>query len=143
MLSSTTIVDIRAEVVMDRPLHAAGRLGQASPRADARAQEIGLENPAATRTAETPNPRDAISVVVVSQFLALADVARRHDPDRVADDVGIAVRTAGMIDVARDVAADRGIAHPPAVDRECPDAVPRQVPLLAPPALRLRDQLAF
>src|SRR5436190_8415406 len=48
-----------------------------------------------------------------------------------------------MIDVARDVAAVGGVARPPIVDFEDPDALPRQIALLAPPRLRLRDQLSL
>jgi hypothetical protein len=48
-----------------------------------------------------------------------------------------------VVDVAGDVAAERRVARPPLVDVEDPDALPRQVALLAPPRLGLRHQLAL
>src|SRR5574339_319792 len=50
---------------------------------------------------------------------------------------------AGVIDVARDVTAERGVAGPAIVDGEDPDALARQIPLFTPPRLRLRHQRAF
>src|SRR4029079_8387524 len=80
--------------------------------------------------------------VVVGQLLARIDVARGADPDRGVDDFDPAVRRAGVVDEARDVAADGGVAAPAAVDAEDPDAALLQVARLARAAAAVRNQLA-
>ena len=84
----------------------------------------------------------AIRVVVVGELLAGLDVARGADPDRLADDVAVAVRLARVIDEAREVAADVGVTHPAAIHREAPDAAVLQVARLACEALLVIDELA-
>src|SRR5687768_10694029 len=87
----------------------------------------------------TPGPADttdmarAVGHVVVGQLFTRPDVARRYDPDQIADDARVAVRGAGVIDEARDVAANRRVADVEAIQLEAPD-----VPLLdvAPLALQ-------
>ena len=101
-----------------------------------------LERVLAARDAVAGDARRAVGVVVVAQFLALPDVARGPDPDRVADDLAVAVRLAGVVDVLGDVAAHLGVAHPPAVDREAPDVAAPQLVGLAGLALPGRDLLA-
>ena len=59
-----------------------------------------------------------------------------------ADDLRVAVRRAGMIDVARDVAAHGGIADVESVQLEAPDVAFLQVPRLALEALAVGDLLA-
>src|SRR4029079_9297821 len=76
-------------------------------------------------------------------LLPLPDVPRRADPDVPADDLHVAVGPAGMVDVAADVTAERGVARPAVVDGEDPDALPRQVALLAAPGLGLRHELSL
>src|SRR5436853_2219539 len=58
----------------------------------------------------------AIRVVVVGELLAGRNVARGADPDRLADDVAVAVRLARVVDEARQVAADVGVTHPSPID---------------------------
>ncbi len=96
-----------------------------------------LQNPPAAWTASTSDTRDAFRVVVVRQLFASVDAARRENPDRGADDVDVAIRMAGVIDVARDIAADRGVTRPALVDVEDPDALTRQVPSFAAPPFGL------
>jgi hypothetical protein len=96
-----------------------------------------LQNPLAAGTASTSDTRDAFGVVVVRQLFASVDAARRENPDRGADDVDVAIRMAGVIDVARDIAADRGVTRPALVDVEDPDALTRQVPSFAAPPFGL------
>jgi hypothetical protein len=96
-----------------------------------------LQNPPAAGTASTSDTRDAFRVVVVRQLFASVDAARRENPDRGADDVDVAIRMAGVIDVARDIAADRGVTRRALVDVEDPDARTRQVPSFAAPPFGL------
>src|SRR5205085_6983933 len=91
--------------------------------------------------ASARNAGDAVRVVVVGQLLASADPARRLDPDVPPLDVDVAVGAARVVHVARDVAAVGRVARPAIVDFEDPDALPRQVALLPPPRLRLRNEL--
>ena len=102
-----------------------------------------LQDAAAARPAQAPDPGDPVGVVVVGQLFAGSDWARRDDPDPAADDVGVAVGAAGVIDVAGDVAAHCGVTDPAIVQVEDPDPVAGQIPLLAAPAFGLRDQLTF
>src|SRR3954468_4047817 len=83
----------------------------------------------------------AVGRVVVGQFFAGADVARRADPDRVADDLGIAVRPACVVDEPRDVAPDRRVAHVEPIQLEAPDVPRFQVARLALQALAVGDLL--
>src|SRR3954465_15353260 len=101
------------------------------------------EHAPAARTAQACDPRQAVGVVVVGQLLAFPDPSGRQDPDGLPDHVGIAVRIAGVVDIARDVPADGGIARAPVVDDEDPDAVARQIALLPAPRFALRDELAL
>ena len=97
-----------------------------------------------TRPASTRNQLLAIGEVVVGQLFARLDITCGADPDRLrlADDVAVAIRFTGVIDESGKVAADIRIAHPPAIDRETPDAPLFQVPGLAFQALFVIDQLA-
>ena len=80
--------------------------------------------------------------VVVRQLLAGANRARRANPDRRVDDLEPAVRLAGVIDEARDVPADAGVAAPDATDAEHPDTPLRQIPRLAHAAAAIANQFA-
>src|SRR5688572_3913183 len=80
-------------------------------------------------------------MVVVGELLARLDIARGADPDRAADDLRVAVRLAGMIDEARVVAVNIGIAHPSGVDREAPDLAALEVLGFALQAFLVVDQL--
>ena len=62
------------------------------------------------RAATALNRAFAVGRVIVGEFLAFTDISSRDDPDGVADDTGIAVRLAGVIDVARDISAYGSIA---------------------------------
>ncbi len=111
-----------------------------------RQSRAGRRPPSDQRLAAGPasagNGPDAVRAVVVAQLLSLADVPGRADPDRVADHLGVAVRRAGMIDIARDVAADRRIADVQPIQLETPDVALLQVPDLALQALLVRNLLA-
>src|SRR5258708_17096471 len=117
---------------------AAKAAGQPTP-----CQVSGSEHPAAARAAAARNAGNAIRVVVIRQFLACVNPARGADPDRVTDDVDIAVRLTRVVDVSRDVSAASRVARPAGVDGEDPDSLPGQVALLAAPGLRLGDKLSF
>ena len=84
----------------------------------------------------------ALGPVVVCQLLAGADETRRADPDGLVDHLKPAVRPARVVDQARDVAADRGVAAPAPVDAEHPDTALLQIARFARRALRVEDQLA-
>src|SRR5437867_546128 len=84
----------------------------------------------------------AIRVVVVGKLLARVDITRRADPDRLADDVAVAVWLARVVDEARQIAIDVRVTHPAAIHREAPDAPLLQVPCLALQALLVINQLA-
>src|SRR5436309_9165618 len=73
------------------------------------------------RAAPALDERVAVRVVVVRQLLAAADRARRADPDASLLDVEVAVRLAGVIDEARDVAANACINHAAVRQLEAPD----------------------
>src|SRR5688500_7135233 len=94
------------------------------------------------RAAEALHACFAIGAVVVGQLFARPDVAQRSYPDAVAVDLAVAVRPAGVIDVAADVAAEGRIARPAPVDRETPDAAAREIALLAPVRFGRADLLA-
>src|SRR5207237_9575736 len=83
----------------------------------------------------------AVGRIIVRQLFTLTDVPRGADPDRIADDLRIAVRLARVIDVARDVSADRRIANIQTIQLETPDATASQVSLLAPETLATGDLL--
>src|SRR5947209_4291288 len=87
------------------------------------------------RAAPALDERVAIRVVVVRQLLAAADRARRADPDASVLDVDVAVRLAGVIDEARDVAADARIDHRAVRQLEAPDVPALDVAPLAAQAL--------
>src|SRR4051812_44086634 len=97
----------------------------------------------------TPRPAPAlddllaVGVVVVGQLFASLDVAAGADPDVLADDLAVAVRLARVIDEARDVAADIGVADPAAVDGKTPDLAAFEIRGLALEAFLVIDQLAF
>src|SRR5687767_10235112 len=85
----------------------------------------------------------AVGVVVVGQLFARLDVLAGADPDVLADDLAVAVRLARMVDEAGDVAADHGVAHPAAIDREAPDLAALQILGLSLEAFLVVDELAF
>src|SRR4249919_2952841 len=84
----------------------------------------------------------AVGRVVVGQLFTTTDVARGANPDRVPDDLRVAVGGAGMIDVARDVTADSRVAHVESVQLEAPDVAFFQVPRLTLEAFAIADLLA-
>src|SRR5215467_1561275 len=84
----------------------------------------------------------AVGVVVVGDLLTAADVPRGTNPDDTAEDVNIRVRVAGVVDVARHVAADAGIDDRPVGELETPDVPVPDVAALAPEALLVGDLLA-
>src|SRR5882672_9065712 len=59
-----------------------------------------------------------ILAVVVGDLVAGHDVLDRRDEDLALDDVGLGIRPAGVIDVARDVAPGRAVDRPTLVDLE-------------------------
>ena len=61
-----------------------------------------------------------VSVIVVGQLFTLPDRSRRPDPDDPAGDMHVAVRAAGVIDEACDVAPDCGIDDGPMRQLEAP-----------------------
>ena len=67
---------------------------------------------------------------------------RGADPDRVAGDLGIAVRRAGVIDEPRDVAADGRVTHVEAIQLEAPDMPLLQVADFPLETFAIRDLLA-
>ena len=83
----------------------------------------------------------AIGHVVVGQLFAFADSSRRADPDRVANDVDVAVGMARVVDEARDVAAHGRVAHPPPIDLKTPDQSFPDVSTLTLQAFLVRDLL--
>src|SRR5882672_4604487 len=60
----------------------------------------------------------ALDLVVVVELFARLDVAQRFDEDAPLLDHGLAVRVAGVVDVARLVAADARVDHRALVDDE-------------------------
>ena len=80
-------------------------------------------------------------MIVVGQLFALPDRARRPDPDDPSGDVHVAVGLAGVINEARDVAADCGVDDGPIRQLEAPDVPPFPVPELALQALLVGDFL--
>src|SRR5262245_7158872 len=84
----------------------------------------------------------AICSVVVGQFLAFTYLFAGANPDRPLDNFDPAIRSARMIDEARDVAANGPIAAPPAVHPEDPDATLRKITFFASFALIVSYQLA-
>src|SRR5262245_8773325 len=70
------------------------------------------------RTSGAAAARDrslADGLVVVGQLFAALDASSGADPDGLVDDLEPAVRRAGVVDEARDVAADVGVAAPDAI----------------------------
>src|SRR5205807_2116435 len=84
----------------------------------------------------------AVGVVVVGELFAARDAARGADPDRAVLDLDVAVRAAGMIDEARDVAADTGVDDGAVRELEAPDVAAPDVAALTPEALLVGDLLA-
>src|SRR4051812_47008667 len=70
----------------------------------------------------------AVGQVVVGELFTLLDIPRGANPDRVAVHLGVAVRLAGVIDEAGNVAAHRGIADVEPIELEAPDVPLLQVP---------------
>src|SRR5581483_12127554 len=101
-----------------------------------------LQQTLAPGTAAALDLAFAIRHVIVGELFALTDVARRADPDGVADDVHVAVRPARMVDESRHVAADSRVAHPAPIQLEAPDAAVLHVPPFAPETLLVRDLFA-
>src|SRR5262245_57420575 len=97
----------------------------------------------APRTAAARYRPFADDRVVVRQLLASANRPRRLDPDRLVDDLEVAVGRARVVDEPRHVAADVGIPAPRAVHAEDPGAAFREIPRLARLALPVvANQLA-
>jgi hypothetical protein len=92
---------------------------------------------AATRDEAFP-----IRVVVIGELLALLDRPRGADPDDSILDLDIAVRPAGMVDVAGDVASDAGVDHRTVRHLEAPDVAAFHVPALPQQTLLVGDLLA-
>src|SRR5437764_9481029 len=84
----------------------------------------------------------SVGVVVIGELLAFANRARRSNPDDAVDDVDVAVRAAGMVDVSRDVAADARVDDRAVRQLEAPDVALFDVPRLALEALLVGDLLA-
>src|SRR3954471_3563718 len=103
--------------------------------------QILLELRLAAGTALALDVAVTVGRIIVGQLFALADVARGADPDRVADDLRIAVRLAGVVDVARVIAADRRVADVEAIELEAPDVPVLQVARFALQALAVGDLL--
>src|SRR6202011_684890 len=80
--------------------------------------------------------------IVVSELFAFPDSSCRANPNGGVDDFEPAVRPAGMVDESRDVAADRGITAPCAVDAEYPDASVGEVTGFARLAPAVANELA-
>src|SRR5687767_11876421 len=95
-----------------------------------------------SRPAPALNHAIAIGVIVVGQLFACFDIAPGPDPDRAALDLAVAIRATCVIDEAGVVAADAGVAHPAAVDREAPDFATLEVLGFAFQTLLVIDQLA-
>ena len=83
-----------------------------------------------------------VSGIVVGELFPFPDTLRGAYPDGVADDLRVAVRSAGVVDVARDVAADRGIANVQSIQLEAPDVALFQVPHFPLQAFAVGDLLA-
>src|SRR5687767_7025437 len=96
----------------------------------------------APRPASTLNRRFPVGRIVVGELLTRLDVPGGDDPDRLADNLRVAVRFAGVIDVAGDVAADGGVANVEAIELEAPDVAALQVADLALEADRVANLLA-
>jgi len=103
---------------------------------------ISLQARCAPRPAPARNQLLAIGVVVVGELLASVDIPRRADPDRLANDVAIAVWFARVVDEARQIAADVCVTHPATIHRVAPDAPLLQIPRLALQAFLMINQLA-
>ena len=84
----------------------------------------------------------SVSVIVVGQLFTPPDLARCPDPDDPAGDVHVAVRLAGVIDKARDVATDCRVDDGPIRQLEAPDVPVFPVPTLALQAFLVGDLLA-
>jgi len=104
-------------------------------------QALSLQHGLAIGTAAAPYRAHAIGRVVVRQLLAAADVAGGANPDGVPDDLCVAVRGAGVIDIAGDVAAHGRITHIQVIQLETPDVTSLQVSPLTLQALLVRDLL--
>ena len=96
----------------------------------------------ASRTTATLDHLFAVRVVVVGELFTRLDVAPRADPDRMADDLAVAVGAARVVDEARIVAVRAGIAHPLPIDREAPDLTALQVLRFTLQAFLVVDQFA-
>ena len=83
----------------------------------------------------------AIRAIVVRQFFPDLDVPCRSDPDGVPENVDIAVRVARMVNETSQVAADRCVANPAAIDLKAPDLPAFHVPPLTAKALLMRNAL--
>ena len=95
----------------------------------------------ATRAAAARNRLRSVGRIVVGQLFTLPDIARRADPDRLAYDLGVAVRFARVVDVARDVPADGGVPDVQPIELEAPDVTSFQVSDLALQTLPVGDLL--
>src|SRR5262245_25080534 len=73
----------------------------------------------------------AVGVVVVGDLLAAPDRPRRANPDHAVDNVHVGVGTAGVVDVAGDVAADARVDDRAVGQLEAPDVAALDVATLA------------
>ena len=83
----------------------------------------------------------SVRAVIVCELLSRSNIARGADPDRIADDVNVAVRAARVIDESRDVASHRRIANPLAIDLKAPNAPALHVPTFTAQAFAVGDFL--
>src|SRR4051794_16305850 len=104
---------------------------------DERLQPRGTLRPAAALNGVVPHRR-----VVVGQLFAGPDATRGTDPDGRAGHLEPAVGPAGVVDEAGDVAADRRVTAPRAIDPEDPDAALFEVARLARRAVAVANHLA-
>src|SRR5919108_206933 len=96
----------------------------------------------ATGRTAAANRTDAIRRIVVRELFPFADVACGPNPDGVAHDLSVTVGRAGVVDVARDVAAHGRVTHVEVIQLEAPDVALPEVPRLALEALAVGDLLA-
>ena len=103
-------------------------LGRLRGRSEAvQVQRRASQDDLAARPAAARDGARAVGVVVVGQLFTAPDVSRRANPDRLANDLRVAIRAARVVDEAGHVAADGGIARVEPVQLEAPDVPGPQV----------------
>src|SRR5947207_3039914 len=102
----------------------------------------GSEEALTPVAAPAPDQPFAVGVVVVGELLPFSNPPGRADPNHTVADVDVAVGSAGVVDVARDVSADAGVDDRPVRELEAPDVTATDVAALAFEALAVRDLLA-